>query len=302
MVQAVKADIVPLLEHLVAGLQPFAQANGTRLAFRSTAVRLGAIYHPEELMPDLTKLICRTLTYAPQESEIMLEVKGAGEFAIVQIIAYCAELSHAEEIVAEVSTPVAVYKGDGNGACFELHLPLDKKKAVTDAVESVLLTKNKKLVIAPFFKKLGGSLHSYFSNFDNLLKAVSSRSEREGEFLAKVNTVILAHLEQEHFDINALARSMAMSRSQLYRRLHPLIRQAPAHYIQFVRLQKAKELLDNTNLSIGEIAFKIGFLSQSHFTRAFKALFGFNPSDLRRSKTREDRPTPALSPAYAEDI
>ena len=73
-----------------------------------------------------------------------------------------------------------------------------------------------------------------------------------------------------------------MSRTQLFRRLKPLIRQAPAHYIKTMRLQKAKELLETTDLTVSEVAFKTGFRTASHFTKVFLQQYDVLPSLFRR--------------------
>jgi transcriptional regulator GlxA family with amidase domain len=75
---------------------------------------------------------------------------------------------------------------------------------------------------------------------------------------------------------------MNMSRTQLFRRLKPLIQQPPAKYIKSIRLQKAKELLETTDITVGDAAFKTGFQTQSHFTKAFVDSFGFRPSAIKR--------------------
>ena len=77
---------------------------------------------------------------------------------------------------------------------------------------------------------------------------------------------------------------MAMSRMQLHRRMKPLVNQTPAHYIRDVRLKKAKELIEQTDVSIGDISFQVGFQSQSHFTKAFIEQFGVRPMAYRRGK------------------
>ena len=62
---------------------------------------------------------------------------------------------------------------------------------------------------------------------------------------------------------------------------------APAQYIRYVRLHKAKEFLEAEDLTAGEAALiKWDLSSQSHFTRAFREQFGFNPSDLKRDQKR----------------
>lgn len=67
-------------------------------------------------------------------------------------------------------------------------------------------------------------------------------------------------------------------RTQLYRKLQPIIRQAPGCYIQTLRIQKAKELLETTDMRVGEVAFKTGFQTPSHFTRIFIKHYGVRPS------------------------
>ena len=85
-------------------------------------------------------------------------------------------------------------------------------------------------------------------------------------------------MEEDGFDTNRLSEEMHLSRAQLFRRLKPLIRQAPGSYIKTVRLEKAKELLETTDLRVGEVAFKTGFQTQSHFTRVFIQHYGVKPS------------------------
>ena len=94
----------------------------------------------------------------------------------------------------------------------------------------------------------------------------------------------MANLDREGFDTISLGKALALSRSQLYRRIKPLTGCAPAKYIRHVRLQTAKKYLSNKDLSIGEVAFRTGFINQSHFTRLFRKRFGVNPSDLRKNQ------------------
>ncbi|MDW7694563.1 AraC family transcriptional regulator [Flammeovirgaceae bacterium SG7u.111] len=56
-------------------------------------------------------------------------------------------------------------------------------------------------------------------------------------------------------------------------------------YINRIRINEAKRLLDETSLHIGEVAYKVGFNNQSHFNRVFKAEMGINPSEYRENKS-----------------
>lgn len=288
MVYAVKTDLIPLLENLVAAIEPFAKANFVHLHFKANINKLEVTYHPEILAPDLTQLLCRAITFTPQEYEVTLEVKLEKNRVRLCVWNTGVCLDYLSEITSGLRQKVSVKKREAGGTLFEWHIPLDSEKNDSEETETVTAFGNKKFIVPPFFKKLRKSLRSHFTDLQNLEKAARARSDREGVFLKKVNAVILAHLDREGFDTAALSRAMALSRSQLYRRLKPLIRLAPATYIKYVRLQKAKEMLDSGELTVGEVAFRTGFVNQSHFTRAFRAQFGFNPSDLRRNQKNGD--------------
>lgn len=304
MIYPVKTDLIPLLENLVAAIQPFASANFVHLRFSTDLEKAAITHHPETVLPMLTQLLCRVITLTPQEYVVTLAVQGDDQNIRVRVSNTGVSLEQLDEITSGFRQKISVRKVADGGTVFEVLLQKDETETGRKKAELASPFFHRKYSPPPFFKRLKESLHSHFTNIQHLEQAATAQSEREGAFLKKVNAVIIAHLDQEHFDMPALSKAMALSRSQLYRRLKPLIRQGPAHYIRFVRLQKAKELLDNSDLTIGEIAFRTGFMSQSHFTRAFHEQFGFNPSDLKRSKKQQEDckslPAPFPNPVLAD--
>jgi YesN/AraC family two-component response regulator len=64
-------------------------------------------------------------------------------------------------------------------------------------------------------------------------------------------------------------------------------------YIRKLRIEKAKELLQNSSQSLSEIAYLTGFSDQSHFTRIFKKFTGENPSVYRKSLAKSKKDTKA---------
>jgi transcriptional regulator GlxA family with amidase domain len=134
-----------------------------------------------------------------------------------------------------------------------------------------------------FYTEIQKRLQFHFTQAEKLVAALAENRPREAAFLQKINALIKANFKNEAFDTNALCKAMAMSRTQLFRRLKPLIRQAPAKYIKTIRLQKAKELLETTDLTVGEVSFKTGFQTLSHFTKVFQLQYGVLPSVFRRS-------------------
>jgi|GEM_PF-2394145 len=113
-----------------------------------------------------------------------------------------------------------------------------------------------------------------------LLRPQQSKAlSMEEQFLAKVRDLIEANIENERFDVEALADGVAMSRRTLTRKLKALTNIAPAQMIRKFRLEKAVVMLTDRSATIREIALRTGFGSSSYFTNAFKNHFGKSPRE-----------------------
>ena len=75
---------------------------------------------------------------------------------------------------------------------------------------------------------------------------------------------------------------MNNSRVQLYRKIKAILVISISEYIQDFRLEKSKELLENSKLSISEIAYSTGFSSPNYFSTSFKNKFGKTPKEYRK--------------------
>jgi AraC-like DNA-binding protein/mannose-6-phosphate isomerase-like protein (cupin superfamily) len=83
--------------------------------------------------------------------------------------------------------------------------------------------------------------------------------------------------------VESLATEVAMSRSRFAHRFHDLIGTAPMAYLSDWRLQKAVSLLEESRMSVQQIAAQTGYQSASSFTRAFSGKFGKAPREFRQS-------------------
>lgn len=79
-----------------------------------------------------------------------------------------------------------------------------------------------------------------------------------------------------------LADSVNLSRRQLQRLFQKYLMCTPSRYYLQLRLQRARELLLQTDLSLVEIAAQTGFVSSSHFSKSYKELYNYSPSRERR--------------------
>jgi AraC-like DNA-binding protein len=83
--------------------------------------------------------------------------------------------------------------------------------------------------------------------------------------------------------IEDLANLSNLSVSTFNRTFYTLFNDTPANYIKLKRLERAKELLAISSLTISEIAFQTCFNDVAHFSRSFKAVYHCSPSAYRLS-------------------
>ena len=103
-------------------------------------------------------------------------------------------------------------------------------------------------------------------------------------FLQKVKTAVEARMSDEEFSVEDLAKEVSMSRSQLHRKLTAVTNQSPSDFIRYMRLHRAKELLEKNAGSVSEIAFMVGFNTVAYFSKCFHDQFGVVPSEARSKK------------------
>lgn len=109
---------------------------------------------------------------------------------------------------------------------------------------------------------------------------VLGKNREHVDMISRVRMRIRESLETD-ISIQQIAQEMGMSYSNLRKlfKLHTGF--APATYQQSLRLQRAKELLTTTDLSIKEIAYRLNFESPDYFSAKFKSQTGMIPSEFR---------------------
>ena len=282
----INADLVPLFRGLVTGLQPFAAAQEVELVFEAEVESLQASYNPEEALSEITVLLSRIVTFTPQSYSVKVSVGECDESndrCILAIENTGVDLSKLGEILASVKNGLLVERLK-QGTRFIVHIPTKPNRSFSNRQKTngTLLPKK----YPNYYSSIAKRLTTHFSNTENMEKAAALKSNSEGVFLKKVNAVINSHISAPDFKVDTLADAMALSRTQLFRKIKALTQMSPQQYLRFVRLEKAKHLLQSKDkdLNVSEVCYETGFASKSHFTRSFQKEFGFNPSEFTKAK------------------
>jgi AraC family transcriptional regulator len=95
----------------------------------------------------------------------------------------------------------------------------------------------------------------------------------------------------EPLDVAAIAAATRLSRSQLTRLYRKYMNAGPAERLRQLRVEKSRELLRSSALTVKEIAHVCGFACPNHFCRVFLQIAGATPTEYRVSKNKTHRST-----------
>jgi len=130
---------------------------------------------------------------------------------------------------------------------------------------------------------------------------VSTTSVPTARHLLRAKDLIDAHYREE-LDVPALARAAHLSPAHFSREFRRAFGETPHQYLLTRRLERAAELLRNTDRSVAEICFAVGLASVGSFTTSFGRAFGRSPTAYRAAhppaSTRARIPTCVVQ-AYA---
>jgi DNA-binding response OmpR family regulator len=144
-------------------------------------------------------------------------------------------------------------------------------------------------ILKPFnFQILEVKISNLISNRRSLKHAFSNRLiigpndiaivPLDEQFIHKALDLIEKNISKTDYTIEELSRDLGMSRTLLYKKILALTGKPPLEFMRKLRLQRAAQLLQKSQMNISEIAFQVGFNDPKYFRKHFKNEFGVLPS------------------------
>ena len=130
-------------------------------------------------------------------------------------------------------------------------------------------------LMAGIVNHLVGMMYSLERNIQ-----LSTRNQAHVNMISRARMMIRESLESP-LTIQQVAEEMGVSYSNFRKLFKEHTGLSPAIYQQDLRLQRAKELLSTTDMSVKEIAYRLNFESPDYFSAKFKIKTGHRPSELR---------------------
>ena len=114
-------------------------------------------------------------------------------------------------------------------------------------------------------------------------KAEEPKAEvKESAFIQRFKSIVEENMDNSDLSVEDIGAEMNLSRVQLYRKVKALTGCSPVDLLRKARLAEAYRLLTESELTVSEIAYKVGFTSPSYFTKCFKEEFGKVPGETRK--------------------
>ncbi|MDD4872003.1 MAG: helix-turn-helix transcriptional regulator [Kiritimatiellae bacterium] len=144
-----------------------------------------------------------------------------------------------------------------------------------------------------------GNAHEKFVSravlLELLLELLDTRSRKEGAFGEEAELASRVRDSLEHAmwnlpkmpPIQELLGNLGYSYAHLCRLFRARYGIAPLKYIHALQITRAKMLLQDTNLSIAEIGYRVGFDNPAYFTLLFRKMTGATPSDYKYAGKRK---------------
>jgi signal transduction histidine kinase/ligand-binding sensor domain-containing protein/DNA-binding response OmpR family regulator len=176
-----------------------------------------------------------------------------------------AETSHIPIILLTAkSSDSAVYEGYQTGADAYITKPFSPQ--LLDVRIDTLIKEKKE------------HQHKMIQYFDVSPSEIEITSLDE-QFIKRAIEVIEQHLQEPEYSVEHFGNDMNISRVHLYKKLMALTGKSPSELIRSMRLKRAAQLLQKSQLTVAEIAYQVGFSHPKYFSTCFKQEFNMLPSD-----------------------
>ena len=105
----------------------------------------------------------------------------------------------------------------------------------------------------------------------------------ETDFLNRLKEVLDEHITDPNFKSERFSSLLSVSRTQLHRKLKSIYGISTSEFIRSQRLKLAQRLLEDSDGTIAEIAYQVGFNSSSYFIKSFKEVYNMTPNEYQNN-------------------
>lgn len=129
---------------------------------------------------------------------------------------------------------------------------------------------------------------NFTSVVQGAIRKICSYTANSDSFIQQVCDYIQANYGDSNLSAELVAQHIGINKSYLSRLFKAKMEMSYIDYLTRVRMEKARELLAETDLPIKEIVSRVGYIDDSSFRKKFKAIYGVRLSDYRKSSRNSE--------------
>lgn len=130
------------------------------------------------------------------------------------------------------------------------------------------------------------SLKKHFIQFGKL-EITHPLRNRDQQFIERISSVIMENLETPELGVSMLTSKLGIGRTLLHNKLKQILDLSTTEFINSIRLREAQNIMiENPDLTISEISYRVGFSDPNYFSRTFRKNFNIAPSDFRNERNK----------------
>ena len=216
-----------------------------------------ALQNAQNMVPDL--IITNVKMPVLDGKKLIMQVRSNPSLSHIPIIAMTSDLSERERISCIEA-----------GADTVLVKPFMSQELRLMAAHLI----GQRLALREHFTKASDTINGE--------KSTPPMNKEDKEFFNKLIDIIHANMGNDDINIEHIATALSMSTKQLRSRVTAITGMTPVAFVLQVRLNYARHIITNENVSLTAIASRCGFQNLSHFSKAFKQQFGISPLQYRK--------------------
>ena len=145
----------------------------------------------------------------------------------------------------------------------------------------ILISKIKNLLrLQATFKK------TYTRQLDFQVNEPVAIPSLDEKFVKEIINYINQNMLNPSLSVNELSKHMGMNRNTLYKKVLMITGKSPVEYIRLLRLKKAANLLEHSQMNVTEVSYEVGFNTPQYFAKSFKEEYNMLPSEFAMQKRK----------------
>jgi signal transduction histidine kinase/ligand-binding sensor domain-containing protein/DNA-binding response OmpR family regulator len=131
-------------------------------------------------------------------------------------------------------------------------------------------------------------LHKTLSKYAGIKASELQITSLDEQFIKNAIHYVEKNVSNADFTVEDLSRELGVSRAHFFKKITALTGKSPLEFIRTIRMQQAAQLLEKSQLTVAEVAYRVGFNNPKYFTKYFKEIYHVLPSAYAAGKRRNN--------------